>query len=165
MGHKQEAKLSKGQKQFGREHAETIVAFLRADELETVQAAAIRAGVSPNLVKQGLYRFRHGKASEAEAELYAMIELAVEDQCKKILRKGEELSDLGKSTAWQQWRAETKLPSVYGRKQALEVSGPEGTPLRYETMSPAELRAEAEKLLGGVPALVLEAPKEEDPDV
>jgi len=144
--------------------AHKMAASLRSNTLLTRDTAAIEAGASCQAVNQAMWRWRQGKASEAESEICEVIHLAVQKQVQDLLQQGLTAFASGQRTGYIEFLAKKKDPINYGDKTSLEVSGPDGTSLKYDLMSPAELRAEAEKLLGGTPILVLEAPKEEVSD-
>ena len=66
-----------------------IAAALRANDLLTVQAACIDAGVSPGAVKAAIKRLHDG----AGGENVAPIVRAVDAQCESLLRRGEAKAD------------------------------------------------------------------------
>ena len=95
-----------------------IAAALRGNDLLTVQAACIDAGVAPGSIQAALKRLRDGTGGEHVAP----IARAVEAQCEALLRRGEAKADDDKPTSWYQWRLETKHPTQYGRKQSVELA-------------------------------------------
>ena len=95
-----------------------IAAALRGNDLLTVAAACIDAGVSPGAVKAALKRLRDGTGGEH----VAAIARAVDAQCESLLLRGEGKADEDKPTSWYQWRLETKNPCEYGRRQSVELA-------------------------------------------
>lgn len=103
---------------------EQVVGYLRAGAY--VETAAAAAGIS----KETLYSWlRRGAADEVPFAAFAE---AVEKA--QALAEMRDLALIGKAaeTEWTAaaWRLERKFPSRYGRRQAVEVSGPEGGPIQ-----------------------------------
>ena len=103
---------------------EQVVGYLRAGAY--VETAAAAAGIS----KETLYSWlRRGAADEVPFAAFAE---AVEEA--QALAEMRDLALIGKAaeTEWTAaaWRLERKFPSRYGRRQAVEVSGPEGGPIQ-----------------------------------
>ena len=103
---------------------EQVVGYLRAGAY--VETAAAAAGIS----KETLYSWlRRGAADEVPFAAFAE---AVEKA--QALAEMRDLALIGKAaeTEWTAaaWRLERKFPSRYGRRQAVEVSGPGGGPIQ-----------------------------------
>jgi hypothetical protein len=124
--------MPKGHKEITMVQALAVADALVKDELLTVQAAAIDAGMSANALKQARWRYRQGQASEAEAEIVEVIERAVERQCRKLLVAGQTAFEEGKKTSFVEWLLEKKAPLEYGRKQVVALTGEDGGPVKTE---------------------------------
>lgn len=96
-----------------------VAELLTADDYLTVMHACLEAGCPWGPVKSAMQRLRDGTGGT----MVAPIALAVERQCRALLDRGEQLANEGTSASWYQWRLETKHPTAYGRRQAVEVSG------------------------------------------
>ena len=127
------------------ELAASIAAALRADDKLSVTAASIDAGISPGTVAAAMHAFRYGKGSEVAGPIVR----AVEAQCEALIAKADDKDHDDRPTSYLQWRLETKLPSQYGRRQAVEVAGKDGEAIEFravQSMSVLEIRAEMAQL-------------------
>lgn len=92
---------------------------LLSDVNHNVETAAIAVEVSPGAVRQGIYRYTHGKCSDESDEALCEALYAARAMHVRELRKtGSVSAELGNraGTAWAQWRCEQLDPLNHPRK-------------------------------------------------
>lgn len=98
----------------------------------TIESASVAVGIRGGTVRELLRRYADGKcATEEDEEIGAVIDDARTEHLRRM--RGLGFAAAGNNnragTSWIQWQLEIQDPKNHPRKQALEVSGPDGGPV------------------------------------
>ena len=124
---------------------DAVIALM--EEGKSENGACLEVGIHRNTFRSAALRHRaadayaRGLTALAHDQIVKMEEAIADARSKEI---GADVARLEIDT--RKWFASKFLPKQYGDKVTTELTGPEGGPVKYQNMAPADLDAEIARL-------------------